>query len=90
MADVSFKFDMYDKVKDRISGYKGVIVAMYYYHTGCKHYGVAPDKVSKDGKIGDWENLDESRLILISKSKVEKKEPVGGVSTDRPEIQYGR
>jgi len=66
---VEFKFEMEEEVKDRISSFSGVILARSEYATGCKHYGVAPKKMSKDGLVMEWQWFDESRLISLSKPK---------------------
>jgi hypothetical protein len=84
VATITFKYEMGDVVKDRISGFKGTVIGQYVYNTGCKHYGVAPLKVSNEGKILETENLDETRLILIKAvpkkdlSKDAKRKIVGG------------
>ncbi len=76
---VEFKFNMGDKVRDRISGFVGTVMGQYVYSTGCRHYGLAPLKLGKDGKIMEHENLDESRLILVESAKKENpKKAVGG------------
>ena len=62
---MEFKFAMNQVVKDVISGFQGVILARVEYATGCKHYGIAPQSVNKDGKISEWEYLDESRLMAV-------------------------
>lgn len=79
MASIEFKFNMGDKLKDTVSGFVGIVRGQYFYANGCKHYGLAPITLSKDGRIMDHENLDENRLILVkpaSKKKIQK--PTGG------------
>jgi len=79
MSTVEFKFNMGDIVKDKISGFKGTVMGQYVYSTGCKHYGLAPLKLGKDGKIMEQENIDETRLSLVTPAKPEvKHKPVGG------------
>jgi hypothetical protein len=75
---VEFKFEMGDTVKEKVSGFRGIIMAMYFYHTGCKHYGIAPMKLSKEGKLLEWENIDQERLILVKRSIMKKSKPRGG------------
>jgi hypothetical protein len=58
-----FKFEMYEIVKDKVSGYSGVILGRTEYATGCRHYGLAARSVNKEGKVAEWEWFDESRLI---------------------------
>lgn len=57
-----------DRLEDKVSGFKGVVMVVAYYATGCIHYGLCP-KINKDGDISDWQWLDESRLKL-DESKV--------------------
>ena len=64
-----FKFKMNQVVKDKVTGYQGVILARIEYATGCQHYGVCQQVVSKEGKIPEWEYIDESRLVLVGKIK---------------------
>lgn len=59
-----FKFQMYEVVVDKVSGFQGVILGRTEYSTGCRHYGISPRSVNKDGKLPEWEWIDESRLEL--------------------------
>jgi hypothetical protein len=60
---------MNDILKDRVSGFKGMVLGITKYDTGCTHYGLAPTQVSKDGLVSDWQWFDESRLTLVKKAK---------------------
>lgn len=51
------------KVKDKITGYKGVVTGRAEYLTGCIQYLVTQTKTNKEGAIPDGEWLDEVRLI---------------------------
>ena len=48
------KYGMGDKLRDKVSGLKGVVLGYTYYATGCLHYGLAPVNTSKDGGICNW------------------------------------
>ena len=72
------KFGFYDILQDRISKFKGQVVAISHYATGCIHYALQSEKLSKEGKPLDWEYFDESRMDLIKKHEPEKKKPTGG------------
>lgn len=73
------KFNMFDTVKDNVSGLKGKILGITFYDTGCIHYGIAQTKLRKDGTLHEWTFLDESRLTLISKAvKAKTKKPRSG------------
>lgn len=54
------------EVKDKITGFTGIITARASYITGCDKYGVTPP-VDKDGKVRDSEWFDDGRLEIIGK-----------------------
>ncbi len=61
-----FKFEIGATVKDRITGFCGVVMAQSFYFTGCYHYGLLSKKLKKDsGLPADWEWFDQSRLVLV-------------------------
>ena len=62
------KFAMNDILKDTVSGFKGQVLGITYYATGCIHYGLAPNKVKEDGTLHEWQWMDESRLVLVKKA----------------------
>lgn len=59
------KFGMNDVLQDKISGFKGQVLGITFYDTGCIHYGLAPLKVKPDGSVATWEWFDESRMKLV-------------------------
>ncbi len=61
---MEFKFDNGQVLKDKVSGFQGVVVAKTHYYTGCRHYGLCSQELH-DGKPVDWEWFDESRLFLV-------------------------
>lgn len=63
---VNFKFSNGDKVKEKISGFQGIITGCVSYLTGCNQYLVTAK--SKD-KNSDSERVwfDEGRLHLLKK-----------------------
>lgn len=82
--EIKTKFQMRDTLKDTITGYVGMAVAITYYDTGCTHYSLqAP--MDKDKKVPDWENFDESRLVLKKKAPVQKVVPTSGPPRHKPE-----
>ena len=50
-------------VKDIITGFTGVVMARAEYLTGCERYGILPKGLTAEGKIPDWEWIDENRLL---------------------------
>lgn len=67
-----WKFDLGDKVKDRVSGFSGMICIRSEHLNGCKQYGIYPP-VDKDGKMGDACYIDGEQLELIDKGLNETK-----------------
>jgi len=74
------------QVKDKITGFEGIVTSHVKYITGCDQYGVAP-KV-KDGVIQDTNYFDATRLEItgpgITKESVTDEENPGGVNRDAP------
>jgi hypothetical protein len=68
---------MNDVLKDTVSGFRGQVLAISRYSTGCTHYGLAPLKV-KDGLVQDYQWFDESRVILVKAAIKKTKIPTGG------------
>lgn len=69
-----------DKVRDKITGFTGIVVAKTEYINGCIQYNVAP-KVGKDNKILEDISIDEQCLEVIkTKKKKVKKARTGGAT----------
>lgn len=60
-----------DKVKDRVSGFKGIAVAKHSYLDGCDRISVQP-KINKDGKLPDSSTFDEPQLLIVTRGKVKR------------------
>lgn len=65
------KFKNGDFLEDIVTGFKGVVMVVAFYSTGCIHYGLQDNKMNKDGLFNDWQWLDSSRLRLLEKDIVE-------------------
>jgi heat shock protein HspQ len=63
-----FKFNLGDDVKDSITGFKGAVVVLAEFLTGCKRIGVQSREM-KDGKPVEWTMFDEDQLVLVKKKK---------------------
>ena len=86
---MEFKFQMLEIVKDKVSGYQGVVMVRSEFSTGCAHYGVASQSLTSEGKVKDWEYFDESRLISVGhlneiKTKKEKEKHPSGPFQNPP------
>jgi hypothetical protein len=70
-------FELGDKVRDRVTGYAGVVTARIEYISGCVHVSLqAP--ADKDNKVPDALYVDENRCDLVEKAKPLTAGPVGG------------
>ena len=77
----AFKIELGEKVKDCVTGFKGVVIARAQYITGCNQYGVAPKAVKNEAKDSRW--FDEDRLIdSIPKKKTKRSGNRGGPQSD--------
>ena len=56
-----FKFGNGQYLKDKITGFTGMVIARYNYITGCDQYNLQP-KVKDDGTPQDSKYFDEGRL----------------------------
>lgn len=65
---MKFKFELGETLKDKITGFKGVVMARAEYFTGCIHYGLCSQSLH-DGKPIDWEWIDESQLVKVRGAK---------------------
>lgn len=70
MNTVTFVFSMGSTVRDRVTGFEGVVISATAHITGCNQYAVSPG-LNKDGDIRDFAWFDEDRLKAV--------EPYGAV-----------
>lgn len=69
MKTITFKFDHGEVLKDKISGYRGVVLGRTDYLTDCVHYGLCQQKITKDGDPDKWKWFDETRLVRVKGAK---------------------
>jgi hypothetical protein len=53
-----------DKVKDKVTGFKGIVVSAHDYLNGCTRLTVQP-KLKKDGTMPETETFDEPQLKVM-------------------------
>lgn len=58
-----------DKVKDKITGFTGILVGRTEWLNGCIRFGVQSEKLNKDGEPIEPEWFDEERVELVGKKK---------------------
>ena len=74
-----------DKVKDSVTGFKGIAIAITEYLNGCERVTLQPVGVDKDGKTYDCETFDLPQVELMVAKKVKRKTNTGG-----PKPMYAR
>lgn len=75
MTQPKFKFELNAEVKDVVTGLTGIVMCRVEYATGCRHYGIQQRVVTKEGKVPDYEYLDESRLAATGQTLATLKAP---------------
>lgn len=78
------KFALGQIVKEKITGFTGVIMARTEHITGCTQYGILPRTTDKDGQIPSWTWLDEDRLEATGKIVEIQKQNNGGPAPSCP------
>ena len=63
---------MGDEVKDRVTGFTGIVVAAYFYFNRCARVCVQP-RVDKEGKIPAAEVFDVEQMDIVQSRVVEQK-----------------
>jgi hypothetical protein len=67
-----------DKVRDRVTGLEGIVVAKTEWLNGCVRV-VVQTRLDKDGKVPDGYNVDVEQLEVLEKDVMQRKEaPTGG------------
>jgi len=81
-----FEFQFNQKVRDKVTGFEGIVLGRTEYATGCVQYGVCPSKLTIDGRMPDWHWLDGGRLVLINDNDVNVKRESGGPHPSAPSM----
>jgi hypothetical protein len=63
------KVQLGDTVKDRITGFQGVVTGRCEYITGCNQVLVVP-KIKSDGSFSESVWFDEQRVDILSEPRV--------------------
>lgn len=70
---ISVRVGLGDRVKDRISGIKGIAIARTEWLYGCVRITIQPEKLDKDGKQHDNISVDEPQVQVIKAGVVENR-----------------
>jgi len=77
------KIKLGNKVRDKITGFEGIVISRVEYINKCTQFCVKP-KMDEDGKMPDGEYIDIEQLEVIGKGIKIKANPSGGPQRDRP------
>jgi len=77
VVDVTFKFNLGDKAKDKITGFKGLVVRRTQWLNNCNTYGLQSIEL-KDGVPQDPQSFDEPQISLVEEKAVEVNNSTGG------------
>lgn len=58
-----------DVVKDKVSGFEGVITGVTFYQNGCKKVVIEPQKLQENGAPIEAQWFDEQRVAKIPTAK---------------------
>ena len=75
------------KVRDKITGFEGIITAKAEYLNGCIQFCVRP-RVDKEGKSQDGEYFDVEQLEPLEESINTVTSPSGGGIRNEPKTKY--
>ena len=59
------KIEIGDKVKDKLSPFKGIVIAEIKYYNGCHRYQVQAEKLEAGKIVDEW--IDDSQIVLVEK-----------------------
>lgn len=76
-ANVDFKFNLGDRVKDQVTGFVGVVLGRHQWLNGCNTYSVQPQTL-KDGVPQERQSFDEPQLDLLGEEVVTSSRERGG------------
>lgn len=65
-----------DRVRDRISGFEGIVVGVTDWLYGCRRPMVQPGTLTADGKPTDAQSFDEPQLELLERAVLAPPAPV--------------
>lgn len=82
-----FKYELGEVLKDKITGYQGVVMVRSEYFTGCTTYGLCSQTL-KEGIPMEWEWIDGTRLFRVDHVRELKQstQENGGVHPYPPQL----
>ena len=77
ISETSFKFNLGSEVRDKITGFVGIVVSRHQWINNCNTYSAMSQKL-KDGMPQESARFDEPQLELVKKDVVESNTKTGG------------
>lgn len=85
-----FKYELGAEVKDKVTGYRGLIMGRTEWLYGCRRYSLQAQEL-KDGKPVESWTIDEDAIELLKDVAPHKVRPTGGPRADaKPRSQEKR
>ena len=73
-----------DRVRDKVTGFKGIVVGITRWFTGCTTIGIKPEGLSKEGKPLDAEWFDDFNVEILKSQAIPPKKIATGGPTEKP------
>lgn len=75
-----------DRVRDELTSFEGIVTGITDWMHGCRHIGVKPESLNKDGAPKDLLWFDEPQVIVIDRGvfSVSRPDPKTGHKTGGP------
>lgn len=73
-----------DKVKDTVTGFKGIAIGRTTWLYGCTRIMVQPEGIDDNGKIYEASSFDEPQLKVLQARKVKEGDHITGGFDTKP------
>lgn len=81
---ITYPVALGDEVKDRVTGFTGIVVALYSFFNRCQRANVQPKATDDNSKVPIAEVFDVEQLDIITPSKIQQKEDRGDANPNGP------
>jgi len=79
-----FKFNLGSILKDKITGFQGVVTSRTEWLNACNVYGLQSMKLKEDGTVGERQHFDQPQLELIEDGVFAPTRETGGPASSIP------
>lgn len=71
-----------DRVRDKVTGFEGIVVCRSEWLQGCVRLSVQPEKLDKEGKVKESVTFDELQLEMVKQRVHNGRQETGGPRPD--------